>query len=262
MPQGIPCRESATEWRIESLSPGPSNRRGYRHYVGEDLQFVGWGIALLVGIGCALMFAPSYWGRLVACFLFAVSGTWAGAAIGMWSRNVAGSNSRSRLKLVSVSAADLLLTVGLIWFAFPRAEAQGPAAPQVTITGGDNVVSVGQVGGITAREVTINNPATRPEFRVLGRKDVTNSDGTHTVSIIGAVASPIAPGLLSLQIHASGMRDANVMAAPVGGISMTNLRNVRKEPGLYSAEIPSPRGEYIITVVTAGMSDVKLSASF
>ncbi len=52
------------------------------------------------------------------------------------------------------------------------------------------------------------------------------------------------------------------MAAPVNGVSMTNLRNVRKEPGFYSAEIPSPRGDYVISVTTVGTPDVKLSASF
>ena len=42
--------------------------------MGEGFQVTGWGIALLVGIGGALMFAPTYWGRLAACLLFAVAG--------------------------------------------------------------------------------------------------------------------------------------------------------------------------------------------
>lgn len=229
--------------------------------MSESFQVTGWGIALLVGIGGALMFAPTYWGRLAACLLFAVAGVWGCAAIYIWSRRMARWTVGGRLALAGSVAIDVILTAGLIWFAFPKAEAQPPAAPQVTITGGDNVVSVGQIGGITARVVTINPPL-RPEFRILDKSDLVNPDGTHVITITGSVASPITPGLLILQMQAPGIRDVNVMAEPVGGVSMTNLRNVRKAPGFYSAEIPSPRGQYIITVVTVGTSDVELDASF
>ena len=235
-----------------------------RWSVGAFWQVTGWGIGVLVSMGGALMFAPIYAGRLLACFLFALSGLWGAVAIFVWGRGMTTWTRQRRLNLAAAVAADVILTAGLIWFALPMAQAQAPpsAVPRVTITGGNNVVSVGQIGGITAREVTINNPPVRPQFRILGKTDVTNPDGTHTVTITGTVASPITPGLLFLQIHAAGMRNASVMAAPVDGVSMTGLRNVRRLPGLYSAEIPSPHGNYIITVVTVGTPDVKLSASF
>ncbi len=225
-------------------------------------QLSAWGIPGLVGIGCALMFAPTYWGRLIACLLFAISGLWGGTVILMWGRATPQCTRGHRLKLFGAGGVDLIFTIGLIWFAFPRAEAQISTIPPVTVTGGDNVVSVGQIGGVTAREVTINNLPIKPEFRILERNDVENPDGTHTVTITGTVASPIAPGLLFLQIQAAGMQDAKVMAAPVGRLSTANVRNVRTEPGFYSTEIPSPHGDYIITVVTAGTHDVKLNASF
>jgi hypothetical protein len=229
--------------------------------MGRFWPITGWGISLLVGIGCALMFAPAYLGHMAACLLFLVSGLWGGGAILMWARDIAEWEAGRRLILVGMLAADISLTGGLIWFAFPAAEAQSPSASQVTITGGDNVVSVGQIGGITARVVTINPPV-QPEFRILDKKDVTNPDGSHTVTITGDVASPITPGLLSIQIQANGMRNADIVAAPVGGVSTTQKRNVRRGPDFYSAEIPSPHGQYIITVVTTGASDVNLSASF
>ena len=168
---------------------------------------------------------------------------------------------RQRLTLVGSIFADVILTAGLIWFAFPNAEAQPPAAPQVAITGGDNVVSVGQIGGITARVVTINPPL-QPEFRILNKTERVNPDGRHEITITGSVASPFMPGLLTLQIQAPGIRDVNVVSTPVGGISMTNLRNVRRAPGFYSVEIPSPQGRNIITVVTVGTSDIEVNASF
>jgi hypothetical protein len=52
------------------------------------------------------------------------------------------------------------------------------------------------------------------------------------------------------------------MAAPINGVSTTMKRSVRKGLNFYAAEIPSPRGQYVITVVTAGPTEVNLSASF
>jgi SAM-dependent methyltransferase len=52
----------------------------------------------------------------------------------------------------------------------PRAPQQGVKAAAPGITGGDNVVSIGQIGGITARTVTVNPPLA-PELRILGREE-------------------------------------------------------------------------------------------
>jgi hypothetical protein len=133
---------------------------------------------------------------------------------------------------------------------------------QVTITGGDNVVSVGQIAGITARTVTVINPPVMPELRMLGRQDADNPDGSHTAVIRTAVAAPVTPGLLIIQIQASGLRNVKIAPPAVGGIAMMTLRNVVRSLNAYSAEIPSPKGEYDISVTTAGSSDVHLAASF
>lgn len=141
----------------------------------------------------------------------------------------------------------------------PTASTASPSP--VTITGGDNVVSIGQINGITARTVTINPPLA-PELRILGREDSDAPDGTHTAVIRTEVVSPISPGLLVLQIHADGIKNVSVMPPPSGGVSMMSMRNVQKSDYAFSAEIPGPRGEYIVTVVTARPTDVKLDASF
>jgi hypothetical protein len=110
---------------------------------------------------------------------------------------------------------------------------------------------------------TIINPPTVPELRILDRKDIDNPDGSHTVVLKTQVASPITPGLLLIQIRTEGLIKAVAIAPPlVEGISMITLRNVRRGPNYYYAEIPSPRGEYDITITTAQRSNISLAASF
>jgi hypothetical protein len=41
-----------------------------------------------------------------------------------------------------------------------------------------------------------------------------------------------------------------------------NKRNVRLGSNFYSAEIPSPRGQYDIAVTTERAGDIKLDAAF
>ncbi len=145
------------------------------------------------------------------------------------------------------------------------AKAQGipaeAAASKATVSGGDNVFSVGQIGGITARTVTINPPI-QPELRILSRTETVEADGSHLASIVVEVVSPITPGLLTIRIQASGLQIANVFAAPSGGVSSTIKRNTRFGAGVYSTEIQSPQGQYIITVRTTQPTDIRLDASF
>jgi hypothetical protein len=68
----------------------------------------------------------------------------------------------------------------LIWIGYvvrgPDAQAQtttGGAQPQVSISGGGNVVSIGQIGGITAKIVTINPPL-KPELRIIEKSELNN----------------------------------------------------------------------------------------
>jgi len=133
--------------------------------------------------------------------------------------------------------------------------------PQVVISGGDNVVSFGQIGGITARVVTIN-PPTNPELRILGRTETDNPDGSRMVTIKTEIASPITPGLMVVQIGAQGLKDVRIMPPIVGGGSTMILRNVRRGNDSYSAEIPSPRGQYDIFVQTMRPTEIHLNATF
>jgi hypothetical protein len=76
------------------------------------------------------------------------------------------------------------------------------------------------------------------------------------------VASPITPGLLVVQIDAAGIQSVSIMPAPVNGVSTMNMRNIRRYPNSFSAEIPSPRGQYNIAVKTNSAVPINLSASF
>jgi hypothetical protein len=97
------------------------------------------------------------------------------------------------------------------WIRPTNATAQAPQmtsnwnAPPVNISGGDNVVSIGQIGGITARIVTINPPV-HPELRILEKSVIDNPDGSRTVRIKTEVASPVTPGLLLIGVRADGIR--------------------------------------------------------
>ena len=156
----------------------------------------------------------------------------------------------------------------LIWIGYvvrgPEAQAQttiGGAQPPVSISGGDNVVSIGQIGGITARIVTINPPM-HPELRILEKSEIDNPDGTHTVIIKTEVASPITPGLLVVQIDAVGIRNVSIIPPPINGVSGIALRNVRRNPNSFSAEIQSPRGQYDIVIQTNSAAPISLNATF
>jgi hypothetical protein len=143
--------------------------------------------------------------------------------------------------------------------ALPNNQSQ---TPYVNITGGDNVVSIGQINGITARVVDINPPIT-PELRIIGTTETDNSNGTHTVNIETEVVVPFAPlGLLAIQVNANGLQNAMIAPPAVGGISSMQLRNRFMNDTYFTAEIPSPRGRYIISITTAKPTEIKLSASF
>jgi hypothetical protein len=146
----------------------------------------------------------------------------------------------------------------------PEAQAQttvGGAQPPVSISGGGNVVSIGQIGGITARIVTINPPM-RPELRILERSEIDNPDGTHAVIIKTEVASPITPGLLVVQIDAAGIRNVSIFPPPINGVSSIDLKNVRRNINSFYAEIQSPRGRYDIVIQTNSAVPIDLNATF
>ena len=120
---------------------------------------------------------------------------------------------------------NILYCVLLAIILSNRVIAEDAASP-VTVSGNDNVVSVGQIGGITARVVTIYQDALNPEFLILSRQDIVNKDGAITVILDGEVKSSITPGLLIIQIETNNLINAHIASAPVNGISHTFLRNV------------------------------------
>jgi hypothetical protein len=136
-----------------------------------------------------------------------------------------------------------------------------PGSPPVTISGGDNVVSIGQIGGITARTVTINPPM-NPELRIIGKTDVDNPDGSRTITVETEVASPITPGLMIIQVGAAGLQQVSIAPPPTNGVAMIQMRNIRRNDNSFSAEIPSPRGKYNISIQTKAQVPIRLNASF
>lgn len=130
----------------------------------------------------------------------------------------------------------------------------------VTISGNDNVVSVGQIGGITAK--TVINQVVTPSLKILSKQEIDNTDGSHTVIYNTVVDAPFTPGLLFLQVQASGLMSVVIMPPAVGGVSTMFLRNKRFSTDFYSAEIPSPNGQYQISIKTAHRADIQLSAKF
>ncbi len=132
--------------------------------------------------------------------------------------------------------------------------------PPVHVIGNNNVVSVGQTGGVTAG--TYINQVPQPELRLIDQKDEINSNGTHTTTFTVEVASQITPAFLAIDIAAQGIISANIMPPPVGGVSTMMLRNVRRSPTDYHAELTSPRGRYFVSVQTRGQTPIRLSYQF
>lgn len=132
--------------------------------------------------------------------------------------------------------------------------------PPVNITGNENVVSIGQQGGITAK--TVINQAVAPSLHVLGQQESNGADGSHTVVLTTEVRAPFTPGLLAIQVVASGLRSVGIVPPAIGGVSTIMLRNKRTSPNSYYAEIPSPRGQYIISITTEHRTDIQIGAQF
>jgi hypothetical protein len=157
---------------------------------------------------------------------------------------------------------------GFIWIGYAShgiARAQNmnenPSAKDaVNITGNNNVVSLGQTGGITAG--TYINQALQPALKLVDQHDTINADGTHTTTFEIEVVSQLTPAFLAIDVAAQGIIGAQIMSPPVGGTSAMTLRNVRRSSTNYHAELTSPRGRYAITVQTASQTPVKLEYQF
>jgi hypothetical protein len=156
-----------------------------------------WGITAAVvptafGLGVALMIMPAPELQLAARLCFALSGLWLGVIGLMWLIHTPTSMGYRVLVGFAVGAFVFVVIPLLIRVAGPSVDAQVTTTPTpggnmttptppispVNITGDDNVVSIGQIGGITAR--TVINQAVKPELRIVSRQGVDNPDGSHT----------------------------------------------------------------------------------
>jgi hypothetical protein len=132
--------------------------------------------------------------------------------------------------------------------------------PPVNITGSGNVVSIGQTGGVTAQ--TYINQVPQPELRLVEQKDEINPDGTHSTTFTVEVASQVTPAFLAIDIAAQGIIGASIMPPPAGGVAGIMLRNVRRSPTEYHAELTSPHGRYFVSIQTEGQTPIRLAYQF
>jgi hypothetical protein len=163
----------------------------------------------------------------------------------------------------AIAGAAALIWVGYAFQGTARAQSVNDAATgkePVNISGNNNVVSFGQTGGVTAG--TYINQAPQPALKLLGQRDTINADGTHTTTFEIEVVSQLTPAFLAIDIAAQGILGAQIMPPPVGGVSTMALRNVRRSPTNYHAELTSPRGRYAVMVQTSSQTPVKLDYQF
>jgi hypothetical protein len=181
-----------------------------------------------------------------------------------------GRHHQEQLTTMNFSVAAIIGAVaatGLYWVLWqvehPAMAEEPPKTnnpPPVSVSGNNNVVSIGQTGGVTAG--TYINQVPQPELKLIEQKDVVNPDGTHTTTFTVDVVSQLTPAYLAIEIEAQGILSAGIMPPPTGGVAMMQLRNVRRSPEAYHAEMTSPRGRYFVTVSTIAQTPIKLNYQF
>lgn len=131
---------------------------------------------------------------------------------------------------------------------------------KIEIKGNNNVTSINQSGGITAG--TVINHVIPPSLKIIGHEEIENPDGSRTVIYKTIVDAPFTPGLLKIKIQTAGLKDVSVMPPSVNGVSSINLRNTFKSSDSYSTEIPSPNGQYLISITTTQKSEIQFTHNF
>jgi hypothetical protein len=131
-------------------------------------------------------------------------------------------------------------------------KADGP----VTITGSDNIISVGQSGGVTAR--TYVNNAPNPELKIESDNDTSNPDGTHTRVVRLRVVSPYAPGQLLLRAEAIGITSGDIHPVDTGQIHFGQ----ELTSDAFSVEVSSPVGRYDLVVNTPQRRPLNIRYAF
>lgn len=139
---------------------------------------------------------------------------------------------------------------------------QGDNSPNVgTITQGAG--SIAQVGG-AGNQATVNNFGARlPRLVEVSEKQTPNPDGTFTTVCLLQVESDFAPGHLTIQVLADGLKDVEIMPH-IEHASVLTLQkwNVQKGDHFYQATLNGPSGQYDLTVTTLRKTKFTIGASF
>lgn len=143
-----------------------------------------------------------------------------------------------------------------------RFEESEKSASKIEVNGGENVISIGQIGGITAKNVLINSSTPEPKLQIKSRNEIINNDGSFSVNIDAMVISKLTPGLMKINISAFNIIDVRIMTPSIDGVSTIVMHNVHKSSNHFSAEIPGPHGQYNIFVRTASKTNIELDATF
>lgn len=194
---------------------------------------------------------------------------WAMLPVACWMLWLSsGDTSMLHRNLLLGAIGAIIGAAGLIWIGYAfqgttKAHTMNEASPPkepVNIAGNNNVVSVGQKGGVTAGVYV--NQVHQPTLKLLDQHDAINADGSHTTTFEVEVVSQVTPAFLAVDIAAEDIIEIIIRPPSVGGISIMSLKNVQRSSIHYHAELSSPRGRYTITVQTGSQTPVKLDYQF
>lgn len=120
-----------------------------------------------------------------------------------------------------------------------------------------SVVSYGQSGGITARNVI--NQAPKPEAKCLWQRSGNNNDGTFYVEFAIEIVSAYVPRELQIQFYGLGISDVSVSVQGTGIISLG--KHIGKG-GIDLVNIIQPSGTYIVNIQQLIKSPIEIKTVF
>ena len=112
-------------------------------------------------------------------------------------------------------------------------------------------------------------PPPKPLLKLVSENETDHADGSHTLIRTVEMNAPYS-GSLTVSIKAAGLRNASISSLTVTRIPGTTLmtsgggvqHNVVQGDGFYSTTIPTPSGQYAITVLTDNKAKVVIVTSF
>ncbi len=149
-----------------------------------------------------------------------------------------------------------LLIIGtVLFFARPEVtmdqKAKTDSAPNITITGDNAVVSSGQTGGVTARNVIVVQGATAAGARLVPLDSPTQQqqpDGTYLTTAKFLLESPFPVANLRLEVHGETITQMQFLPNRVGGVMIGNS-GIRQ--GVAFTNLPNASGQYVLRVHSA-----------